>query len=120
MFEKSAAAARRSGRACRPSLAPCRLDDEGETAAVALAEFLRADLLPIDERDGYRVARRKGLSVTGTAGLLDLAAKHGLIDFVRSRRNQHEHDRYHEVGANNIPAAGGAARSTPEETPARE
>lgn len=58
--------------------------DEGETAAIALAEFLRADLLLIDERDGYRVARRKGLSVTGTLGLLDLAAERGLIDFVQA------------------------------------
>ena len=58
--------------------------DEGETAAIALAEFLRADLLPIDERDGYRAARRKGLFVTGTLGLLDLAAEHGLIDFVQA------------------------------------
>jgi predicted nucleic acid-binding protein len=58
--------------------------DEGETAAIALAEFLRADLLLIDERDGYRVARRKGLSVTGTLGVLDLAAEHGLIDFAQA------------------------------------
>jgi predicted nucleic acid-binding protein len=58
--------------------------DEGETAAIALAEFLRADLLLIDERDGYRVARRKGLSVTGTLGLLDLAAERGLVDFVQA------------------------------------
>jgi predicted nucleic acid-binding protein len=58
--------------------------DEGETAAIALAEFLRADLLPIDERDGYRAARKRGLSVTGTPGLLDLAAERGVIDFVQA------------------------------------
>ena len=51
----------------------------------AFKEELRtADLLLIDERDGYRVARRKGLSVTGTPGLLDLAAEQGLIDFVQA------------------------------------
>lgn len=58
--------------------------DDGETAAIALAEFLRADLLLIDERDGYRVAQRKGLPVTGTLGLLDLAAERGLIDFAHA------------------------------------
>ncbi|SPF49043.1 Pin domain nucleic acid-binding protein [Candidatus Sulfopaludibacter sp. SbA4] len=56
--------------------------DEGETAAIALAESLHADLLLIDERDGFRVALRKGLRVTGTLGLLDLAAGRGLVDFV--------------------------------------
>jgi predicted nucleic acid-binding protein len=55
--------------------------DEGETAAIALAESLHADLLLIDERDGFRVAKRKGLRVTGTLGVLDLAAERGLLDF---------------------------------------
>lgn len=55
--------------------------DEGETAAIALAESLQADLLLIDERDGYRAAKRRGLRVTGTLGLLDLAAERGLIKF---------------------------------------
>jgi predicted nucleic acid-binding protein len=55
--------------------------DDGETAAIALAEFLHAELLLMDERDGCRVANRRGLRVTGTLGLLDLAAEHGLVDF---------------------------------------
>lgn len=55
--------------------------DEGKTAAIALAEFLHADLLLMDERDGYRVAHSRGLRVTGTLGLLDLAAENGLVDF---------------------------------------
>lgn len=55
--------------------------DEGEAAAIALAEALHADLLLIDERDGFRVAKGKGLRVTGTLGLLDLAADRGLVDF---------------------------------------
>ena len=58
--------------------------DEGETPAVAFAEFLHADLLLIDERDGYRAAKRKGIPVTGTHGLLDLAAERGLIDFAEA------------------------------------
>jgi predicted nucleic acid-binding protein len=58
--------------------------DEGETAAIALAESIHADLLLIDERDGVRVARKRGLRVTGTLGLLDLAAERGLVDFVQA------------------------------------
>ncbi len=55
--------------------------DEGETAAIALAESLHADLLLIDEREGFRVAMRRGLRVTGTLGILDLAAERGVVDF---------------------------------------
>lgn len=55
--------------------------DDGETAAIALAESLHVDLLLIDEREGSRIAREKGLRVTGTLGVLDLAAERGFIDF---------------------------------------
>lgn len=48
--------------------------DDGETAAIALAESLCADLLLIDERDGSSVARKRGLRTTGTLGVLDIAA----------------------------------------------
>jgi predicted nucleic acid-binding protein len=44
--------------------------DPGETAAIALAESLRADLLLIDERAGRKVAQARGLSVRGTLGVL--------------------------------------------------
>jgi predicted nucleic acid-binding protein len=60
--------------------------DGGESAAIALAESLHADLLLIDERDGSRVAREKGLRVTGTLGLLDLAAERDLVDFAEAIR----------------------------------
>jgi predicted nucleic acid-binding protein len=33
----------------------------------------------MDDREGVLVARRKGLTVTGTLGVLGLAAKHGLL-----------------------------------------
>ena len=58
--------------------------DDGETAAIALAEYLRPDLLLIDERAAYRVARKKSLPVIGTLGLLDLVAEQGLIDFAHA------------------------------------
>jgi predicted nucleic acid-binding protein len=55
--------------------------DEGEIAAIALATSLPADLLLMDDRRGVMVARRKGLRVTGTLGVLDVAAERGLVDF---------------------------------------
>ncbi len=61
--------------------------DEGETAALALGEFLRADLLLIDERHGSSIARKRGLRVTGTLGVLDIAGEHGLIDFGQAITN---------------------------------
>lgn len=35
----------------------------------------------MDDRRGVKTARRKGLRVTGTIGVLDLAADRGLVDF---------------------------------------
>jgi predicted nucleic acid-binding protein len=58
--------------------------DEGETAAIALAEFLYADIVLIDERRGVSVARSQGLRVTGMLGLLDMAAQEGLVDFAEA------------------------------------
>lgn len=59
-----------------PALA--RLDD-GERAAIQLAARISADLLLMDDRDGVVAARNKGFAVTGTIGILDLAACRGLI-----------------------------------------
>lgn len=58
--------------------------DEGETAAIALAISLDADLLLMDDRKGVMVARRKGLRVTGTLGVLDLAAQRFLVNFAQA------------------------------------
>ena len=55
-----------------------RLDD-GERAAILLAIRMGADLLLMDDRDGVVLARRRGFAVTGTLGILDLAAGRGLI-----------------------------------------
>ena len=55
--------------------------DAGEKAAIQLAASLNADLLLMDDRKGVSAAQRKGLRVTGTLGVLDLAAQQGLADF---------------------------------------
>ena len=54
--------------------------DVGEAAAILLAEQLKAPVLLIDERAGVQAARDRGLHVTGTLGVLDEAARRGLID----------------------------------------
>jgi predicted nucleic acid-binding protein len=54
--------------------------DDGERAALALARALGADFVLMDDRAGVAVARRQGFAVTGTLGVLDLAARHGLTD----------------------------------------
>lgn len=54
--------------------------DDGERAAIALARAINADLVLMDDRAGVAVARQNGLAVTGTLGVLELAARRGLID----------------------------------------
>ncbi|MFZ2107282.1 MAG: DUF3368 domain-containing protein [Roseiarcus sp.] len=54
--------------------------DAGERDAIALALATKADLLLMDDHDGVTAARRRGFAVTGTLGLLDLAARKGLVD----------------------------------------
>lgn len=54
--------------------------DAGEQAAIALALALKADLILMDDRAGVTAARKFGLRATGTLGVLDLAARRGLID----------------------------------------
>lgn len=60
--------------------ADLRALDVGERDAILLARTLDAELILMDDRAGVAVARGKGLAVTGTLGLLDLAARRGLID----------------------------------------
>ena len=55
-----------------------RLDD-GERAAIELAVRIGAELILMDDRDGVTVARSKGFAVTGTLGIIDLAARRDLI-----------------------------------------
>jgi predicted nucleic acid-binding protein len=68
-----------------PAPGPTTLD-EGEAAVIALAISLHADLVLIDERRGVKVARDQGLRVTGTLGLLEIAAQSGLVDFTEAAR----------------------------------
>ena len=60
--------------------------DRGERAAIQLACALRADLVLMDDRKGVLAAERKGLLVTGTLGVLDIAAERGLVDFAETVR----------------------------------
>ncbi len=53
--------------------------DLGERAAIVFAESIRADLLLIDDRAGAILAQQRGLAVTGTLGVLDLASQAGLL-----------------------------------------
>jgi predicted nucleic acid-binding protein len=64
--------------------------DQGERAAIALAIAINADLLLMDDREGVVVARNKGFAVTATLGVLNLAARRGLVNlgdsFARLKR----------------------------------
>lgn len=57
--------------------------DAGETAAILLAEQLRADALLIDERRGRAVAVRRGIAVIGTLGIIAGARRDGLLERAR-------------------------------------
>ena len=65
------------------SVAETRLSpklDAGERAAIALALELGASLILMDDRVGVEEARLRGLEVTGTLGVLLLAARRGFVD----------------------------------------
>jgi predicted nucleic acid-binding protein len=58
--------------------------DAGEAAAIALALEANADLILLDDREGVAFARAEGLAVTGTLGVLDIAARRGLVDLAEA------------------------------------
>jgi len=55
----------------------------GEREAIALALDAGADLVILDDQEGRLVARDKGLSVTGTIGVLIEAKERGFIPSLR-------------------------------------
>lgn len=64
--------------------APNRLDpllnvDQGELEAICLAEEVHAAAILMDDQAGRIAAHRRGLAVTGTIGVLELAAGRGLV-----------------------------------------
>lgn len=65
----------------------------GEREAIALALEIRANLVVLDDQQGRHIARERGLSVTGTVGILIEARQRGMIPSVRC-----ELDRLIETG----------------------
>jgi predicted nucleic acid-binding protein len=55
----------------------------GEGAAITLALSIHADLILIDERKGTSIDLVKGFEVTGTLGILRLAARAGWINIAQ-------------------------------------
>lgn len=54
--------------------------NSGERAAIALALSIGADAVLMDDRAGVAVALANGLGAIGTLGVLDRAARRGMID----------------------------------------
>lgn len=52
----------------------------GEREAIALALELKASLLLIDDRAARRIAVERGLSITGTVGVMEQAATSGCLN----------------------------------------
>ena len=65
----------------------------GEREAIALALETAADLVVLDDQAGRRLARARGLQVTGTVGVLIEARSRGLLPALRP-----ELDRLRDAG----------------------
>lgn len=64
--------------------------DPGEREAILVAVREETSLLLIDERAGRAVARKLGVTVTGTIGVLGAAAQKGLVDPAEAVRDLRE------------------------------
>jgi len=64
--------------------------NEGEAAAISVAVNINADLLLMDDRKGVIAAQRRNLRVTGTLGVLDLAAEEHLLSFSQAIKRLRE------------------------------
>jgi predicted nucleic acid-binding protein len=62
--------------------------DPGEASSIALALEMKNVLLIVDEFKGRREARRLGIEITGTLGVLVKAKQKGLIKELRPMLNQ--------------------------------
>lgn len=69
--------------------------DQGEAAAITLAELLQAQTLLIDERKGRDIARRRGLHIQGTLGLLVAARRAGVFSSLREVMDALEREDFH-------------------------
>ena len=58
------------------------LIDDGEAASIILAIEEDAGLIILDDKDARKIAEKLGLKVMGTAGILLLAKKKGIIEAV--------------------------------------
>lgn len=58
--------------------------DAGELAAISLAAELHADLILMDDLRGRQAADAQNLKIVGTLGILDNAARNGLLDFTNA------------------------------------
>lgn len=67
-----------------PSLAQaCQNLGAGERGAILLAKTLPADLILLDEWKARRVASEAGLCMVGSLGILEAAARSGLVSDLR-------------------------------------
>ena len=62
--------------------------DEGESEVIVLALEVKASLVLLDDREARLQAKRLGLRVTGTLGVLLRAKKLGLIKSLRDELNK--------------------------------
>lgn len=62
---------------------PLNILDPGEASVIALAAELKDPLIIIDEYKGRKIARKMGLPVTGSLGVLIVAKNKGYISSVK-------------------------------------
>ncbi|MCP4402368.1 MAG: DUF3368 domain-containing protein [bacterium] len=66
----------------RKALILGRVVDAGEAEAIQLAIEQHADLLLIDDKKGRKIAQQRGVTITGTGGMLIAAKKSGVLQEV--------------------------------------
>ena len=84
--------------------------DQGEAEAITLALEWKADVILIDEMDGRRAARDRGLVTAGTLNILAQAAERGWLDYDDVVRRLRSETNFRTTSAV-IEAARAAARS---------